>query len=132
MRHGLNRDLGFSDADRVENMRRIAEIARLMVDAGLIVLTALISPFRSERNMLKHLFAAGEYIEIYVDTPLQICEQRDPKGLYTKVRDGGLKNFTGIDSAYDVPETPDFTAFAGRETAEEISEKIVNFLFDRI
>jgi bifunctional enzyme CysN/CysC len=107
VRHGLNKDLGFTDADRVENIRRIGEVARLMVDAGLIVITAFISPFRAERDMVRALFAAGEFVEIFVDTPLQLAEARDPKGLYHKARSGQLKNFTGIDSAYEIPETPE-------------------------
>jgi adenylyl-sulfate kinase len=100
----LNRDLGFTDADRVENIRRVAEVARLMVDAGLIVLVSFISPFRAERRQARELMAAGEFVEIFVDTPLEECERRDPKGLYAKVRNGLLKNFTGIDSAYEPPE----------------------------
>ena len=104
VRQGLNRDLGFADADRVENIRRVAEVARLMVDAGLITIVAFISPFRSERQMARDLFDPGEFIEIFVDAPLEVCEQRDPKGLYRKARAGQIKNFTGIDSAYEVPE----------------------------
>jgi bifunctional enzyme CysN/CysC len=104
IRQGLNRDLGFADADRVENIRRVAEVARLMVDAGLITIVAFISPFRSERQMARNLFGLGEFIEVFVDAPLEVCEQRDPKGLYRKARAGQIKNFTGIDSAYEVPE----------------------------
>ena len=104
VRHGLNRDLGFTEADRVENIRRVAEVAKLMVDAGLVVIVSFISPFRAERRMARELFAPGEFIEVFVDTPLEICEQRDPKGLYAKARRGELKNFTGIDSAYEPPE----------------------------
>jgi bifunctional enzyme CysN/CysC len=107
VRHGLNRDLGFTNADRVENIRRIAETAKLMVDAGLIVITAFISPFRSERQMARNLLGADEFIEVFVDVPLAIAEQRDPKGLYRKARRGELKNFTGIDSPYEVPECPE-------------------------
>ena len=106
VRHGLNKDLGFTDADRVENIRRVAEVAKLMVDAGLIVLAAFISPFRAERQMARALLAEGEFIEIFVDTPLAVAEQRDPKGLYRKARRGELKNFTGIDSPYEAPEHP--------------------------
>ena len=98
VRHGLNKDLGFTDADRVENIRRVAEVARLMVDAGLIVLVSFISPFRAERQMARDLMAPGEFIEVYVDTPLEVAEARDVKGLYKKARAGELKNFTGIDS----------------------------------
>jgi len=104
VRHGLNRDLGFTEADRVENIRRVAEVARLMVDAGLIVLVSFISPFRSERRMARELFGDGEFVEVYVDTPIEVCEQRDVKGLYAKARRGELKNFTGIDSPYEAPE----------------------------
>lgn len=107
VRHGLNRDLGFTDADRVENIRRVAEVSRLMVDAGLIVLVSFISPFRSERRMTRNLFAEGQFIEVFVDTPLEECERRDPKGLYAKARSGQLKNFTGIDSPYERPEFPE-------------------------
>ncbi len=107
VRHGLNRDLGFSDTDRVENIRRVAEVARLMVDAGLIVLVSFISPFRSERELARSLFADGEFIEVFVDTPLAVAEARDPKGLYRKARSGRLPNFTGIDSPYEPPEAPE-------------------------
>lgn len=107
VRHGLNKDLGFTDADRVENIRRVAEVAKLMVDAGLIVITAFISPFRSERQMARDLFEDGEFIEVFIDTPLHVAEERDPKGLYKKARKGELKNFTGIDSLYEVPINAD-------------------------
>ena len=105
VRHGLNRDLGFTEADRVENIRRVAEVAKLMVHAGLIVIVAFISPFRAERQLARSLFDPGEFIEVFVDTPLEECERRDAKGLYAKARRGELKNFTGIDSAYEPPET---------------------------
>jgi bifunctional enzyme CysN/CysC len=107
VRHGLNRDLGFTEADRVENIRRVAEVARLLVDAGLLVIVAFISPFRAERQLARNLFDSGEFIEIYVDTPLEECERRDEKGLYAKARRGELKNFTGIDSDYEAPESPE-------------------------
>ena len=107
VRHGLNRDLGFTEADRVENIRRVAEVAKLMVDAGLIVLVSLISPFRSERRMARELFADGEFVEVFVDTSIEECEKRDVKGLYAKARRGMLKNFTGIDSPYEAPEVPE-------------------------
>ena len=109
IRHGLNKDLGFSDEDRVENIRRIGEVARLMVDAGLVVLTAFISPFRSERDMARELFDDGEFVEIFVDTPLEVCEKRDAKGLYKKARAGEIPNFTGIGSPYEPPLSPDIT-----------------------
>lgn len=107
VRHGLNRDLGFSDTDRVENIRRIAEMAKLFVDAGLIVMTAFISPFRADRQLARDLVAADEFIEVHVATPLSICEERDPKGLYRKARAGEIRQFTGIDSAYETPEAPE-------------------------
>ena len=107
VRHGLNRDLGFTEADRVENIRRVAEVAKLMTEAGLIVLVSFISPFRSERRMARDLFAKGEFVEVFVDTPIDTCEQRDVKGLYAKARRGELKNFTGIDSPYEAPEAPE-------------------------
>jgi bifunctional enzyme CysN/CysC len=109
IRHGLNKDLGFTEADRIENIRRIGEVSKLMTDAGLIVITAFISPFRSERNMVRELVDASEFIEIFVDTPLQIAEKRDVKGLYAKARAGKLKNFTGIDSPYERPSKPEIT-----------------------
>ena len=107
VRHGLNRDLGFTEADRVENIRRMAEVAKLMVDAGLIVIVAFISPFRAERQLARSLFDPGEFIEVFVDTPLEECERRDAKGLYAKARRGELKNFTGVDSDYEPPESPE-------------------------
>ena len=125
VRHGLNRDLGFTDADRVENIRRVGEVARLMTDAGLIVLTAFISPFRSERRMVRDLMAEGEFIEVYVDTPLEVAEQRDVKGLYKKARSGQLKNFTGIDSPYEAPETAEIIVNTVELTAEEAAERVV-------
>src|SRR5690606_37505460 len=104
VRHGLNKDLGFTDEDRVENIRRVAEVARLMVDAGLIVLVSFISPFRAERRMAREMFAEGEFLEVFVDTPLAVAEARDVKGLYAKARAGEIRNFTGIDSPYEKPE----------------------------
>ena len=104
VRHGLCRDLGFSDEDRKENIRRVGEVARLMVDAGLIVLSAFISPHRAERQMVRDMLGEGRFIEVFVDTPLAICEARDPKGLYKKARAGELRNFTGIDAVYEAPE----------------------------
>jgi len=128
VRHGLNKDLGFSDADRVENIRRVAEAARLFVEAGLIVMVAFISPFRSERRMARELFDDGEFLEIFVDTPLELCEQRDPKGLYKKARAGLITNFTGIDSDYEKPEAPDFDLPTRNSTPEELSEKLLTEL----
>jgi bifunctional enzyme CysN/CysC len=125
VRHGLNRDLGFTDADRVENIRRVAETAKLFVDAGLIVMVSFISPFRSERNMARELMEDGEFFEIFVNTPLEVCEQRDPKGLYKKARAGQLKNFTGIDSAYEPPENAEIVIKAGEIPAEDLAEDVV-------
>ena len=124
IRLGLNRDLGFTDADRVENIRRIAEVARLMVDAGLIVMTAFISPFRAERRMARELFEAGEFIEVFVDAPLEVAESRDPKGLYKKARSGLIPNFTGIGSAYEPPLEPDLAVRTDRQTLDDIVESI--------
>jgi bifunctional enzyme CysN/CysC len=107
VRHGLCRDLGFTEADRVANIRRVAEVAKLMVDAGLIVLVSFIAPFRSERRMARELFGEGEFLEVFVDTPFEECQRRDVKGLYAKAARGELKNFTGIDSPYEAPETPE-------------------------
>jgi bifunctional enzyme CysN/CysC len=128
VRHGLNKDLGFTDADRVENIRRVAEVARLMVDAGLIVSTAFISPFRAERMMARSLLGEGEFFEIFVDTPLGVAEQRDPKGLYRKARRGDLKNFTGIDSPYEKPDRPELTIDTTGQTPEQAAESIIAFL----
>jgi bifunctional enzyme CysN/CysC len=125
VRHGLNKDLGFSDADRIENIRRVGEVAKLMTDAGLIVLTAFISPFRAERELVRGLLPAGEFIEVFIDTPLAEAEKRDVKGLYKKARSGELKNFTGIDSPYERPENPEIRVDTTRETPEEAAERIV-------
>lgn len=123
VRCGLNSDLGFNDTDRVENIRRVAEVARLMVDAGLIVLVALISPFRSERLGVRRLFDEGEFVEVFVDAPFEECEKRDPKGLYVRARRGEIKNFTGIDSSYEPPEAPEIhlrTTLVNPENGVEI------------
>lgn len=125
VRHGLNKDLGFTEADRVENIRRIAEVAKLMVDAGLIVLTSFISPFRAERRMARDILETGEFCEVFVDTPLAVAEQRDPKGLYKKARRGELKNFTGIDSPYEAPEAPEIHIDTTQLTSEAAAEQIV-------
>jgi bifunctional enzyme CysN/CysC len=126
VRHGLSRDLGFTDADRVENIRRVAEVARLMADAGLIVLVSFISPFRAERRLARDLMPAGEFLEVFVDTPLAVAEQRDVKGLYKKARAGELKNFTGIDSPYEAPEAPEIRVDTTKVTAAEAAELIVD------
>jgi bifunctional enzyme CysN/CysC len=131
IRHGLNRDLGFTDEDRVENIRRVAEVARLMVDAGLIVIVSFISPFRSERRMARGLVGEGEFIEIYVDTPIEVCEARDPKGLYKLARTGKLPNLTGIGSPYEPPERAELVLAAGRETPEVLAEKVLANLEQR-
>jgi bifunctional enzyme CysN/CysC len=128
VRHGLNRDLGFTDADRVENIRRVAEVARLMADAGLIVLVSFISPFRAERRMARRLFPEGEFFEVHVDTPIAVAEQRDVKGLYKKARRGELKNFTGIDSPYEAPEQPEIYLDTTRVSPEQAAEEIVEHL----
>ncbi len=128
VRHGLSRDLGFSEADRIENIRRIAEVARLMVDAGLIVLVSFISPFRSERRMARSLFLENEFIEVFVDTPIEECERRDVKGLYARARQGELKNFTGIDSPYETPENPEIRLVTSENTADVCVDLIVKLL----
>ena len=128
VRHGLNQDLGFTEADRVENIRRVAEVARLMVDAGLIVIVAFISPFRSERERARALFGAGEFREIFVDAPLSVCEARDRKGLYARARRGEVKNFTGISSPYEPPEHPDLQLDTGTESPERCVERILDSL----
>jgi len=129
VRHGLNKDLGFTEADRVENIRRVGEVAKLMTDAGLIVITAFISPFRSERDMVRGMMQPGEFVEVFVDTPLSVAEGRDVKGLYAKARSGQLKNFTGIDSPYEAPETPelriDTTAMSVEEAADLIIARLI-------
>jgi bifunctional enzyme CysN/CysC len=125
VRHGLNRDLGFTETDRIENIRRVGEVAKLMADAGLIVLTAFISPFRAERQMVRGMLPPGEFIEIFVDTPLEVAEARDVKGLYKKARSGDLKNFTGIDSPYEAPEKPEIRVNTVDMTPEEAAEHII-------
>ena len=129
VRHGLNKDLGFTDADRVENIRRIGEVAKLMTDAGLIVLTAFISPFRAERKMVRDMLPDGEFIEVFVDTPLEVAEERDVKGLYKKARSGELKNFTGIDSPYEEPEKAEIRVNTTEMSAEEAADHIVEWIF---
>jgi bifunctional enzyme CysN/CysC len=128
VRHGLNRDLGFTDTDRVENIRRVAEVAKLMVDAGLIVMVSFISPFRAERRMARSLFDFGEFFEVYVDTPITVAEQRDPKGLYQKARKGELKNFTGVDSPYEPPESPEIRIDTTKAAPEDSATSIVEEL----
>ena len=128
VRHGLNKDLGFTDADRIENIRRVGEVAKLMTDAGLIVITAFISPFRSERDMVRNMMQPGEFVEVHIDTPLSVAEERDVKGLYAKARAGDLKNFTGIDSPYEAPETPEIRIDTTAMTIEQAADQIIEFL----
>ncbi|GAB2492573.1 sulfate adenylyltransferase subunit CysN [Pseudoxanthomonas sangjuensis] len=129
IRHGLNKDLGFTDEDRVENIRRVAEVAKLMVDAGLIVLVSFISPFRAERRMARELFAEGEFLEVFVDTPLEVAEQRDVKGLYAKARAGQIKNFTGIDSPYETPENAEIVLETIRNGPDQLAEFVVERIY---
>jgi bifunctional enzyme CysN/CysC len=131
VRHGLNRDLGFTEADRVENIRRVAEVAKLFVEAGLITIVSFISPFRAEREMARGLMGPDEFIEVFVDTPLEICERRDPKGLYRKARRGELRNFTGLDSPYERPEHPELILDALNERAEGLADRVIVFLQQR-
>ena len=131
VRHGLSRDLGFTDADRVENIRRVAEVSKLMVDAGLITLVSFISPFRAERDLARNLMEEGEFIEIFVNTPLSVAETRDPKGLYKKARAGNLKNFTGIDSPYEAPENPEIEINTDDMSLEDAAERVINGLIER-
>lgn len=128
VRHGLNKDLGFTDADRVENIRRVGETAKLMLDAGLIVITSFISPFRAERDMARTLFDAGEFVEVHVNTSLEVCEQRDPKGLYRKARQGEIKNFTGLDSPYEEPKQAELTLNTVELSVEEAADVIIAYL----
>ena len=132
VRHGLNKDLGFTDAYRIDNIRRVGEVAKLMTDAGLIVITAFISPFRSERDMVRNMVADGEFIEVFIDTPLSVAEQRDVKGLYAKARSGQLKNFTGIDSPYEPPQSPDIHIDTTKFTVEAAADLIVSKIIDRV
>jgi len=128
VRHGLNKDLGFTEVDRIENIRRVGEVARLMADAGLIVIAAFISPFRSEREMVRGMLPKGEFLEVHVDTPLAVAEARDAKGLYRKARSGQLKNFTGIDSPYEYPVNPEVRIDTGKMTSEQAADFIVEVL----
>lgn len=130
VRHGLNKDLGFTDEDRVENIRRVAEVAKLMADAGLIVLVSFISPFRAERRMARELFAHGEFVEVFIDTPLAVAEERDVKGLYAKARAGQLRNFTGIDSPYEVPEAAELQLDTVSDSAEHLAQRVIDFLLE--
>ena len=130
VRHGLNKDLGFTDEDRVENIRRVAEVARLMTEAGLIVLVSFISPFQAERRMAREMFAEGEFLEVFVDTPLAVAEERDVKGLYAKARAGRIKNFTGIDSPYEAPEAAEIHLRADVHSPQELADKVASILLE--
>jgi adenylylsulfate kinase len=131
VRHGLCGDLGFGDSDRVENIRRISEVSKLFVDSGTIVITAFISPFQADRDFCRNLLENNEFVEVFVDTPLEVCEQRDPKGLYKKVRNGEISQFTGIDSAYEAPKSPEVHLQYKEESATESAERIVASLQEK-
>lgn len=131
IRHGLNRDLGFTNEDRIENIRRIGEVSKLFVDSGTIVLTAFISPFREDRALVRKLFEEEEFIEVYLNCPLGVCELRDPKGLYKKARNGEIRNFTGIDSPYEPPVRPELTIDTSHQGVQGAAESIINYLKER-
>ncbi|WP_137222045.1 adenylyl-sulfate kinase [Shewanella sp. MEBiC00475] len=131
VRHGLNGDLSFTDVDRIENIRRIGEVAKLFVDAGLIVSTAFISPFLADRQMVRDLLPSGVFVEVFIDTPIEVCESRDPKGLYKKARSGEIKNFTGIDSAYDVPLSPEVHVKTALASIEGCASQVVDYLVEK-
>ena len=128
VRHGLNRDLGFTDVDRVENIRRVSNVAKLMSDAGLITLVSFISPFRSERRMARNMMTEGEFVEVFVDTPLEVAEERDVKGLYKRARAGEIKNFTGLDSPYEAPEQPEIRINTVEMSADEAADQILAWM----
>jgi adenylyl-sulfate kinase len=130
VRHGLNNDLGFSDTDRVENIRRIGELSKLMIDAGLLVMTAFISPFKADREMVRALVQSHEFVEIYMDTSLEECERRDPKGLYKKARKGEIKNFTGVDSEYEIPTSAEVIIDSVALNIEECADQVIHYLKD--
>ena len=131
VRHGLNGDLAFSGQDRVENIRRISEVAKLFVDAGLIVSTAFISPFRADRALAKSKLDESEFIEVFIDTPIEVCEQRDPKGLYKMARAGEIKNFTGIDSSYEAPEQPQIHINTAEKSIEQCAQQVIDYLLEK-
>ena len=128
IRFGLNKDLGFSPADRTENIRRIGEVAKLFADGSVVTLTAFISPYRADRDQVRAIMPAGEFIEVFIDTPLDVCEQRDPKGLYKKARAGKIPEFTGITSAYDAPEKPELTLDANTKSIDDLAREVVAYL----
>ena len=130
VRHGLNNDLGFDEKSRIENIRRIGEVSKLFNDAGLIVLTAFISPFISDRKLVRDLFEKGQFLEVYIDTSLEICEERDPKGMYKKARDGEIKNFTGISSPYESPLNPEIHIINDDVSLDDVSNQIITYLLD--
>ncbi|KGT38904.1 adenylyl-sulfate kinase [Weizmannia sp. CD-2023] len=131
IRHGLNKNLGFSPEDRKENIRRIGEVSKLFVDAGVMVLTAFISPYRADRDMVRELVEDNEFVEIYVNCPLEECEQRDPKGLYKKARNGEIQNFTGIDAPYEAPEHPELVVETHKQPLEQAVEQVIRFLEEK-
>ena len=128
IRHGLNNDLGFSNADRVENIRRVAEVSKLMMDAGILVIASFISPFRSDRNSVRRLFSTDDFVEVFIDTPLEVAESRDPKGLYKKARAGSIPNFTGIGSPYEKPHNPEILIKTKESTIQDSVTKIIDYL----
>ncbi|MGG3965342.1 adenylyl-sulfate kinase [Heyndrickxia faecalis] len=131
IRHGLNKNLGFSPEDRKENIRRIGEVSKLFVDAGVMVLTAFISPYRADRDMVRELVEGNEFVEIYVNCPLEACEQRDPKGLYKKARNGEIQNFTGIDAPYEAPEHPELVVETDKQPLEQAVGQVIRFLEEK-
>jgi adenylylsulfate kinase len=132
IRSGLNKDIDFSETGRVENIRRIAEVSKLMLDAGLVVLSAFISPFEADRNQVRAIVGHENYTEVFVNAPLEVCEQRDVKGLYKKARAGEVRNFTGIDSPYEIPQKPDITIFTNEMSVEESMEKLLKLILPKI
>lgn len=128
VRHGLNSDLGFNEESRVENIRRIGEVSKLFLDAGIITLTAFISPFKSDRNLVRKLFNEGDFLEVFIDSSLEVCEKRDPKGMYEKARKGEIKNFTGISSPYESPENPEIHVINNNISLDEAANQIINYL----
>lgn len=131
IRHGLNKDLGFNEESRVENIRRIGEVSKLFLDCGIITLTAFISPFKSDRKLVRELFDKGQFLEVFVDSSLEVCENRDPKGMYAKARKGEIKNFTGISSPYEAPLNPEIHVINNSITLDEASNQIISYLIDK-
>ena len=131
VRHGLNSDLGFNEESRVENIRRIGEVSKLFLDSGIITLTAFISPFKSDRQLVRNLFEKGQFLEVFIDSSLEICEKRDPKGMYAKARSGEIKNFTGISSPYESPKNPEIHIINNSITLNEASDQIITYLIDK-